>query len=199
MRELLQGTNLGKLKGRPANPPTQNDHNHKQVQYITLAERIQMATVNIDSDEIKKLFKESNIKVSVVSKMMGCGESTLSSRLSQGKMTEELLEKIATLFSVKKETLLAKPSTEQVLGGVEQNSTEKIISYIQDVGKILTEINREIKELHNDMKTFLTALNTNVMDTTVELHQTAENVRNHSVSTNQNMNKIHNLMKYGGK
>lgn len=45
----------------------------------------------------------------------------------------------------------------------------------------------------------LTALNTNLIDCTTELHQTAEAVRNHAVAVNQNMNKMHNLMKYGGK
>ena len=110
-------------------------------------------------------------------------------------------DEIAAEFGLKKEDIILQPEPEQ--GGVEQEKpnmeTDKIISYICDIGKIQTDILRELKTIHDDAKQLLTAVNTNIIDTTSELHQAVENVKNHAVATNQNMNKIHNLMKYGGK
>lgn len=158
--------------------------------------------ISINSELIKNAFKEKGLSMSATSRLFGYGANTISSNLNYGKMNEEMIDKIILLLNLKKEDIILQPKPEQV-GGVKQEKpdteTDKIISYICDIGKIQTDILRELKELHDDTKTLLTAVNTNIIDTTTELHQTTENVRNFSVATNQNMNKIHNLMKYGGK
>lgn len=159
-----------------------------------------MAQLKINSTLIKEAFRKSGINMSAASKLLGYGSSTLSSRLSQKEMTEEMVDKIVDLMNLKKSDIVIFPKSS---GGVEckkeAGDTDKIISFICDVGKIQTDMLRELKELHDDMNKFMQAINTNIIDTTAELHQTSENVRNHSVSTNEKMNKIHNLMKYGGK
>lgn len=157
--------------------------------------------IPINSELIKNAFKEKGLSMSATSRLFGYGANTISANLNSGKMQEGMLDKIILLLNLKKEDIILQHEPEQVYTEQEKPDTEtnKIISYICDIGKIQTDILRELKELHDDTKTLLTAVNTNIIDTTTELHQTTENVRNFSVATNQNMNKIHNLMKYGGK
>ena len=158
--------------------------------------------VAINSELIKNAFKEKGLSMSATSRLFGYGANTISSNLNYGKMNEEMIDKIILLLNLKKEDIILRPEPEQA-GGVEQEKpdteTNKIISYICDIGKIQTDILRELKTIHDDARQLLTAVNTNIIDTTSELHQAVENVKNHAVATNQNMNKIHNLMKYGGK
>lgn len=157
--------------------------------------------IPINSELIKNAFKEKGLSMSATSRLFGYGANTISANLNSGKMQEGMLDKIILLLNLKKEDIILQDEPEQVHTEQEKPDTEtdKIISYICDIGKIQTDILRELKELHNNMNDFLKAVNTNVIDTTSELHQTTENIKNFSVATNQNMNKIHNLMKYGGK
>ena len=157
--------------------------------------------VPINSELIKNAFKEKGLSMSATSRLFGYGANTISAALSSGKMQEGMLDKIILLLNLKKEDIILQDEAEQVDAKQEKPDTEtdKIISYICDIGKIQTDILRELKTIHDDAKQLLTAVNTNIIDTTSELHQAVENVKNHAVATNQNMNKIHNLMKYGGK
>lgn len=155
----------------------------------------------INAEFIKESFKRKGIKPAVASTLLGYGRNTITAALSNGRMSDDMFNKIVLLLDVNEEDAMLYAIPEQ--GVVKQETIKEtpgnIISYICDIGKIQTDILRELKELHDDTKTLLTAVNTNIIDTTTELHQTTENVRNFSVATNQNMNKIHNLMKYGGK
>lgn len=158
--------------------------------------------VAINSELIKNAFKEKGLSMSATSRLFGYGANTISSNLNYGKMQEEMIDKIVLLLNLKKEDIILQSEPEQV-GGVEQEKpdteTDKIISYICDIGKIQTDMLRELKELHNNIKELLTAVNTNILDGNTENHGAAENIKNFAVATNQNLNKIHNLMKYGGK
>lgn len=154
--------------------------------------------VTINSEYIREAFKNKNISQRGMSIALSLQSNSISASLTQGSMPEDRLEKICAILDIPIEKAKI-TADEKSQVGVEQPSKKDVISYICDIGKIQTDILREIKELHDSMTKLLTAVNTNVIDTTSELHQVAEGVKNHSVATNQNMNKIHNLMKYGGK
>ena len=157
--------------------------------------------VKIDSDLIKNEFKKRGIIAANVSRSLGYGSNTISACISRGEMREEMIDRLSLLLNLKKEDITlpleaSKPVKKQKSP---EADIDRIVSYICDIGKIQTDILRELKELHSDINKSMLAVNTNIIDATRELHQTTENVKNHSVATNQNMNKIHNLMKYGGK
>lgn len=156
-----------------------------------------MAKVN--SEKLKKMFKEKNLMQVSISRALGFSDNYISSRLSEGEIPDDRLEKICMVLNISPESVKLEKDPQKTDGGVTTLQEKDIISYICDVGKILTDLLRETKELHDDTKAYLTALNTNIIDSTTELRQVGETVRNHSVATNQNMNKMHNLMKYGGK
>lgn len=157
--------------------------------------------IPINSELIKNAFKEKGLSMSATSRLFGYGANTISANLNSGKMQEGMLDKIILLLNLKKEDIILQHEPEQVYMEQEKPDTEtdKIISYICDIGKIQTDMLRELKELHNNIKELLTAVNTNILDGNTENHGTAENIKNFAVATNQNLNKIHNLMKYGGK
>ena len=157
--------------------------------------------IRINSELIKNEFKKKGIIAANVSRTLGYGSNTIAVCLSRSEMREEMIDKLSLLLNLKKEDIILPQDTSKNVHVQKSPKTEtdRIVSYICDIGKIQTDILRELKELHDDMNKFMQAINTNIIDTTAELHQTAEAVRNHGVATNQNMNKIHNLMKYGGK
>lgn len=157
--------------------------------------------IRINSDLLKNEFKKKGIIASNVSKTFGYGANTISACLSRNEMTEEMVDKLSLLLNLKKEDIMLPPETNKNVQVQKSPKTDadKIISYICDIGKIQTDTLRELKELHDEMCKYMQAINTNMIDATAEMHQTSEAVRNHGVATNQNMNKIHNLIKYGGK
>ena len=166
-----------------------------------------MEYIHIDSNRIRQAFNDRNLKQSDISRALGHHENHISANLSYGKMDIELLDKLCMILGINKNDVIRKTppkKTQKPQGGVEKGpdpdaGTEKIVSYICDLGKIQTEMLRELHDLRSDRKELLNAVNTNILDGNVEAHNTAENVKNFAVATNQNLNKIHNLMKYGGK
>lgn len=160
-------------------------------------------TIYIDVDKLKEEFTKRGISIKDAGRQMGRSEKYIFNKFVNGALSPADAKIIAALFGINPVTYvidepkIMKPQV--VVGKGSIADTDKIISYICDVGKILTDILRETKEMRDDIKALLTAINTNVIDTTSELHQASEAIRNHGVATNQNMNKIHNLMKYGGK
>ena len=157
--------------------------------------------ITINSDLLKKEFKRRGMIVANVSRTLGYGSNTISACLSRSEMKEEMIDKLSLLLNLGKEDIILPPEgneTAHTQKG-QKTETDRIISYICDIGKIQTDILRELKELHDEMNKHMQAINTNMIDATVEMHHTSEAVRNHGVATNQNMNKIHNLIKYGGK
>lgn len=166
-----------------------------------------MEYVHIDSNKIRQGFNDRKLKQSDISRALGHHENHISANLSYGKMEADLLDKLCMILGIDKADVIRKAPQEKPQkpqGGVEENpdpdaGTEKIISYICDLGKIQSELLRELHDLRGDTKELLNAVNTNILDGNVEAHNTAENVKNFAVATNQNLNKIHNLMKYGGK
>lgn len=135
-----------------------------------------------------------------VSRLFGWGTSTLSSRLSVGEMTDEQIEKIATLFNMRKDDLILKPDSGPVTAAeATAGDADMIISYICDIGKIQTEILREIKDFRKDVVVAIDTVNGNVAVCAKETHNTGEAVRNGSVAINKNVSNIYNHLKFGGK
>lgn len=159
-----------------------------------------MSKAHIKSEVLKQAFVDRGLTQRGISVALGRQENHISSCLNIGKMDEDLLEKICVILGIPVSDVKKQPpeKREKPQGGV-KSDPDKIISYICDLGKIQTDMLRELKELRNDIKELLAAVNTNILDGNTENHNAAENIKNFAVATNQNLNKIHNLMKYGGK
>lgn len=155
----------------------------------------------INSDLLKNEFRKKGIIAANVSRSLGYSSNTIAACLSRGEMREEMIDKLSLLLGIKKEDIMLPPETIKPVKvqKTQETDADRIVSYICDIGKIQTDILRELKDLHDEMNKYMQAINTNMIDATAEMHQTSEAVRNHGVATNQNMNKIHNLIKYGGK
>lgn len=160
-----------------------------------------MSKTHIKSEVLKQAFLDRGLTQRGISVALGRQENHIASCLNIGKMDEDLLEKICVILGIPVDSVKKQPpeKREKPQGGVTHGDQDKIISYICDLGKIQTDMLREIKELRNGIKELLTAVNTNILDGNTESHNAAENIKNFAVATNQNLNKIHNLMKYGGK
>ena len=87
----------------------------QQVQCNTLAEGNQMAKVN--SEKLKKMFKEKNLMQVSISRALGFSDNYISSRLSEGEIQDDRLEKICMVLNISPESVKLEKDPKKTDGG----------------------------------------------------------------------------------
>lgn len=181
---------------------------NKQMEAIT--------SVKINVDALKAAFKKAGRTYAEADRMFGLTTNRISSCMYQGSMRQDELERICMLLNVKFEDMKAKEpeklkeqkepgvkaggeAYEQAMLYAVTNASKQIVSYIQDLGKIQTDLLREIKELRADIRRANEASYTQADELAKQAHAAAEKAGNYYVAANGHLNKIYNQMKYGAK
>lgn len=172
--------------------------------------------VSINVEFLNEAFEKEGLKKATVSKLLGYNDKAVSNWFVRGKMPSGIFEKICDVLSVKPEDAImpeqepadkeqppaaGEPSASmaQALIYATNKSNDTIISYIQDVGKIMTDMLRENRELRTELKLLKDQLAVQQNSTLKILNAMADRNDRFFVSSNSIMNKILNQMKYGGQ
>lgn len=171
--------------------------------------QMEAITVKINVDALKAAFKKAGRTYAEADRMFGFTTNRISSCMYSGSMRQDELERICMLLNVKFEDMKAKEpekpkeqkepvvkaggeAYEQAMLYAVTNASKQIVSYIQDLGKIQTDLLREINELRADIRRANEA-------TIAQASAAAEKANNYYVAASGRMEKIFNQMKYGAK
>ena len=120
--------------------------------------------VKLDSGYIRKFFKDNGLSIRGMSREMGKKEAYLESRLYSRTMALSDFKLMCLMAGMKEEDKQAEPEKKVDVKGCIDENTELVISYIQELGKIQTELLRELKEMKKDQKEQLEAISGKMTD-----------------------------------
>lgn len=117
--------------------------------------------IKIDTDYIRQFMKDNKKRLDRLSTEMGHAHAFMTQRLQAGQMQISDVKLMCLLTGMKEEDVKKKeePAPPDKSADLMQ-AAELVVSYIQDLGKIESDMLREIKELREDLKTALTLMNT---------------------------------------
>ena len=134
---------------------------------------------------IKNYICEKGLKITTLSKEMGHEQSYLTNMLKKGSIPQQELKLLCLITGMDEKNVTQMKTVPEKQEALSDQNTELIISYIQDLGKIHTDMLREIKELKEMLGKNLT-----------DIHESQENFR---VETHKDSQQILNYFKYGRK
>lgn len=132
--------------------------------------------VKLDSKYIRETLKTTGHQTTALSKEMGHDGSYISACLKTGRMpcTEYRLMCLLTGLDTNRAQL-----TEKTKEQASDENCEIIVSYIQDLGKIDSEILRTMKEEHEALMKAITELTDTLKDLKVENHKDSQQILNY--------------------
>lgn len=172
---------------------------------IALAERngqVTKATVEINPVYLKEAIKKVGKTAAQVSREMGLDGNYLSASFNRKTMSDTTLRFLCTLIGADYKTATTmedkKPKEPQV-GGVTSDElkelTEIVISYIQELGKIESDIIRELRELRTLQKEQGEKLNKTAHELDVFIRNEGAESRSFHKTVNNYLSGISSCMK----
>lgn len=139
----------------------------------------------VNTAYIKDYLSKSGGKVTALSKEMGHEQSYLTNMLKKGSIPQPELKLLCLITGMDEKKVTQMDAVPEKQEALSDQNTELIISYIQDLGKIHTDMLREIKELKEMLGKSLT-----------DIHESQENFR---VEAHKDLQQTLNYFKYGRK
>lgn len=173
--------------------------------------------VKIDSTYIKGALKKAGIKHVTASRFLGMPDNGMSAALNRGSLRKETLDRLCSILDIPVEKCIAiekpkeeTPTPEKDATSANDNAIQAlifaigqyhkdIVSYLQDLGKIQTELLRSVKDMHKDLLEAQSVSNGKKDELITLLTDAKDCGKNFHVSCNSHLNKIFNQMKYSPK
>lgn len=154
-------------------------------------------SIKVDVDKIKTLFKISKISMSSFSKMIGKDSNHLSARLHIGTLDEGTLDKICTMFDVKKVDLIVrqeepKPEPKADPKTAPAINLTQIEEKLKDLYAAQFEIVQQLKLLNKEQPVNEAFR----VDTLKVLNEILDTMKNMKVEMHSDQQKLYNHLKF---